>query len=157
MEGHVYGVRLMVDAERAASEVLQQVHAIQGSLRIIRILLLKEHLYECLQTDESRMLTDNRGLQKALDQILQFQDIYFTHPISINSSLKENLMAQAIDPVCGMTVDTETAEFTSNHKGQTYYFCAAGCKKAFEREPESYLFMQHYESGHEPHEHHQSQ
>ena len=45
----------------------------------------------------------------------------------------------AIDPVCKMTVDEETAEFTSEYKGETFYFCAAGCKNAFEEEPEKYL------------------
>lgn len=47
--------------------------------------------------------------------------------------------AQAIDPVCGMTVDTRTATITSEYQGQTYYFCAPGCKKAFDREPEKYV------------------
>ncbi len=45
----------------------------------------------------------------------------------------------AIDPVCGMTVDEKTAQFKTDHKGTTYYFCAPGCKKAFESEPEKYL------------------
>lgn len=48
-------------------------------------------------------------------------------------------MAQAIDPVCGMTVDTETAKFTTQYQGETFYFCAPGCKKAFEKAPEEYL------------------
>lgn len=48
-------------------------------------------------------------------------------------------MATARDPVCGMTVDTETAPATSEYKGQTYYFCAPGCKKQFERDPERYV------------------
>lgn len=47
-------------------------------------------------------------------------------------------MAQAIDPVCGMTVDTETAKFTTQYEGQTVYFCAPGCKKAFEQNPSGY-------------------
>ena len=45
----------------------------------------------------------------------------------------------AIDPVCGMTVDEKTAQIKTDHKGTTYYFCAPGCKKAFESEPEKYL------------------
>ena len=45
----------------------------------------------------------------------------------------------AIDPVCGMEVDTATAEWKANYKGQTYYFCAPGCKRSFEKEPEKYL------------------
>ncbi len=45
----------------------------------------------------------------------------------------------AIDPICGMTVDEKTAKFKTDYNGTTYYFCAPGCKKAFEKEPEKYL------------------
>ena len=48
-------------------------------------------------------------------------------------------MAQAIDLVCGMSVDTQTAQQKSDYQGNTYYFCAPGCKKAFDREPEKYI------------------
>ncbi|MGB9636180.1 MAG: YHS domain-containing protein [Thermoplasmata archaeon] len=43
----------------------------------------------------------------------------------------------AIDPVCKMRV--EDAKYKYEYKGKTYYFCAPGCKKAFERNPEKYL------------------
>ena len=45
---------------------------------------------------------------------------------------------QAIDPICGMTVDVATARHTTEHEGQTVYFCAAGCRQRFEQEPERY-------------------
>lgn len=45
----------------------------------------------------------------------------------------------AIDPVCGMEVETATAEWKTEYNGQTYYFCAPGCKRSFEKEPEKYL------------------
>jgi P-type Cu+ transporter len=45
----------------------------------------------------------------------------------------------AVDPVCKMTVDPPRAAAQSNYKGQTYYFCAVGCKQAFDKEPEKYL------------------
>src|SRR2546426_5042340 len=45
----------------------------------------------------------------------------------------------AIDPVCGMTVDEETAPATAVHNGTTYYFCAPGCKRTFEKDPEAVL------------------
>jgi YHS domain-containing protein len=48
-------------------------------------------------------------------------------------------MAQVKDPVCGMMVDSNTAQHKSEYKGQTYYFCAPGCKKTFDKEPEKYL------------------
>jgi Cu+-exporting ATPase len=44
-----------------------------------------------------------------------------------------------IDPVCKMTVDEKTAAATSEYKGKKYYFCAVGCKKAFDANPEKYL------------------
>jgi len=45
----------------------------------------------------------------------------------------------AKDPVCGMEVDPKTAAAKSEYKGQTYYFCAPGCKVAFEEDPQKYL------------------
>jgi uncharacterized membrane protein YraQ (UPF0718 family)/YHS domain-containing protein len=46
---------------------------------------------------------------------------------------------QVRDPVCGMTVDPATATERVEHAGRTYYFCSAGCRAAFEKEPERYL------------------
>ena len=43
-----------------------------------------------------------------------------------------------IDPVCGMTVDPCKTELIADFKGTRFYFCAAGCLKAFEKEPEKY-------------------
>jgi xanthine dehydrogenase accessory factor len=46
---------------------------------------------------------------------------------------------EARDPVCGMTVEIATAHFTSEYNGKTYYFCAAGCKRSFDKEPGKYV------------------
>ncbi|MFC1932398.1 heavy metal translocating P-type ATPase [Chloroflexota bacterium] len=45
----------------------------------------------------------------------------------------------AIDPVCKMEVEESKAAATSEYKGKKYYFCAAGCRKAFDQDPEKYL------------------
>ena len=46
----------------------------------------------------------------------------------------------AIDPVCGMTVETcNPGGGASTHDGNVYYFCGPGCKVAFEKDPEGYL------------------
>jgi YHS domain-containing protein len=45
----------------------------------------------------------------------------------------------AIDPICKMEVDPKAAPAKAEYKGQTYYFCCAGCKVAFEKDPEKYL------------------
>jgi len=49
------------------------------------------------------------------------------------------VIEMAKDPVCGMEVDEKNAAATSEYKGKTYYFCAVGCKKAFDADPEKYL------------------
>jgi Cu+-exporting ATPase len=44
----------------------------------------------------------------------------------------------AIDPVCKMKVDEAKAAGKSEYNGQTYYFCAAGCKIKFDQNPQQY-------------------
>ena len=48
----------------------------------------------------------------------------------------------ATDPVCGMSVDPATAEYRSFQNGKTYYFCSAGCKEAFDKDPAKYVGQQ---------------
>ena len=45
----------------------------------------------------------------------------------------------AIDPVCQMTVETATAEYRSFHDGKAYYFCSAGCKVSFDKNPGKFI------------------
>lgn len=45
----------------------------------------------------------------------------------------------AVDPVCKMGVNEESAEYKSTYKGKVYYFCALRCKKSFDENPEKYL------------------
>lgn len=44
----------------------------------------------------------------------------------------------AKDPVCGMDVEEAKAAGKSEYKGKTYYFCSAGCKAAFDKQPDKY-------------------
>ena len=45
---------------------------------------------------------------------------------------------QAVDPVCGMTVQTASAK-SAVHNGQVYYFCSQDCRQKFEAAPASYV------------------
>ena len=45
----------------------------------------------------------------------------------------------ALDPVCGMTVNQRQADIVTTIQGQTYYFCAEGCRKSFVVDPQKYL------------------
>ena len=43
------------------------------------------------------------------------------------------------DPICGMNVDPEKAAASSDYMGQTYYFCALGCRDVFAKDPGPYM------------------
>jgi P-type Cu+ transporter len=43
------------------------------------------------------------------------------------------------DPVCGMQVKEDPAEFHSQFAGKKYFFCSDQCRKEFEAEPDAYV------------------
>lgn len=57
--------------------------------------------------------------------------------LGVLSQMPPPQRAEAIDPICGMTVDIATARYSSTRDDQTYYFCSPGCKVAFEKQPAS--------------------
>lgn len=44
-------------------------------------------------------------------------------------------MQAVTDPVCGMSIDAETAAGKSKFEGREYYFCSTDCKRTFEKNP----------------------
>ncbi len=47
-------------------------------------------------------------------------------------------VVEAVDPVCGMTVETGSARHKVDHDGIAYYFCCPACRKAFEEDPAAF-------------------
>ncbi len=47
--------------------------------------------------------------------------------------------AEAIDPICGMTVPIAGAKHTAEVDGVTYYFCCGGCRTRFLADPAQYI------------------
>ena len=43
------------------------------------------------------------------------------------------------DPVCRMAVSPAETTPNTTYNRQVYYFCAPGCRRAFERDPEAYV------------------
>jgi xanthine dehydrogenase accessory factor len=46
---------------------------------------------------------------------------------------------EAKDPICGMTVDVSAAKYKSEFRGNSFYFCCAGCKQKFDQHPDKYV------------------
>src|SRR5215472_15645715 len=47
--------------------------------------------------------------------------------------------ASVRDPVCGMNVNPTSAKHVSEHEGEKYHFCSAGCAEKFKAAPGKYL------------------
>ena len=60
-------------------------------------------------------------------------------------------MAIATDPVCGMEVDMDNAQYVAEHNGQRFYFCSRGCMLDFQDDPERYLDPDYKPSGMDGH------
>jgi Cu+-exporting ATPase len=45
------------------------------------------------------------------------------------------------DPVCGMNVNSATAQYVHGHSGKNYYFCCAACADKFKADPTKYLTL----------------
>jgi xanthine dehydrogenase accessory factor len=63
-------------------------------------------------------------------------------PEATAASIQAAQPAEARDPVCGMTVRADSSSRPFEHDGITYYFCCAGCRAAFERDPAAHLTAQ---------------
>lgn len=75
----------------------------------------------------------NRISQNSLEEIVQSIVVknaanHKNHPDDI-----------VIDPVCHMTVKTDSPELYSEYRGKRYFFCAHSCKIAFDEDPEAYV------------------
>jgi P-type Cu+ transporter len=65
-------------------------------------------------------------------------------PAKPSQSKKGNIMnmddtTEVKDPVCGMTINRDSAAASQEYNGQTYYFCSAGCAENFAKDPAKYL------------------
>ena len=60
-------------------------------------------------------------------------------PVGLEAAIAEALaLAEAKDPICGMTVEVATARHQSDWAGRSVYFCCARCKDIFDADPARY-------------------
>jgi len=73
-----------------------------------------------------------------LAEIIEMRRTSPTH-WTLSQSAPLDTPTEACDPVCGMMVEIATARYVSEHEGEKYYFCNAGCQHTFEQSPQKYL------------------
>lgn len=72
IEGHIRGVKVMVQESRPCPDVLVQIAAIRGALDKVARVILDEHLTECIgrAAKEGNIETEIEELKSALDRFL---------------------------------------------------------------------------------------
>ncbi|MGF1486888.1 MAG: metal-sensing transcriptional repressor [Prochloraceae cyanobacterium] len=72
IEGHVRGVKTMINESRPCPEVLVQIAAIRGALDKVARIVLDEHLSECIAraAREGNIESEIEELKAALDRFL---------------------------------------------------------------------------------------
>jgi CsoR family transcriptional regulator, copper-sensing transcriptional repressor len=72
IEGHIRGVKLMVQESRPCPDVLVQIAAIRGALDRVARIILDEHLTECIgrAAREGNIDVEIEELKSALDRFL---------------------------------------------------------------------------------------
>ncbi len=72
IEGHVRGIKTMVNEDRDCPEVLIQIAAIRGALDRVARIILDEHLSECITraAEDGSIDIEIEALKAALDRFL---------------------------------------------------------------------------------------
>ncbi|HEY9881954.1 MAG TPA: metal-sensitive transcriptional regulator [Leptolyngbyaceae cyanobacterium] len=72
IEGHIRGIKTMVQESRPCPDVLVQVAAVRGALDRVARIILDEHLSECVSraAEEGNIDDEIRQLKAALDRFL---------------------------------------------------------------------------------------
>jgi CsoR family transcriptional regulator, copper-sensing transcriptional repressor len=72
IEGHIRGIKTMVQENRPCPEVLVQVAAVRGALDRVARIILDEHLTECIAraAKEGNIDSEIEELKSALDRFL---------------------------------------------------------------------------------------
>lgn len=93
--------------------------------------------YEIMRLLQNIARTQNRSviivshdqrIKDIADRVLWLEDGQF-----------KEMRTMATDPVCGMSIERESATTTFLLNGTTFYFCAEGCRKEFAQQPEKFL------------------
>ncbi|MFQ5576293.1 MAG: ATP-binding cassette domain-containing protein [Anaerolineae bacterium] len=77
------------------------------------------------------IVSHDQRIKDVADRVLWLEDGQF-----------KDVVEMALDPVCGMSVDKETAPAQTRHNGNVFYFCARGCRDEFLEAPERFLVNQ---------------
>ncbi|HZO76654.1 MAG TPA: XdhC family protein [Solirubrobacteraceae bacterium] len=79
------------------------------------------------------------GTQEEIAVAILAELVAWSHtPGAVRGAIEAGPFAEAVDPVCGMTVPVPGARIAAEHDGTTYWFCSPACRARFVSEPDRY-------------------
>lgn len=82
------------------------------------------------------------GSQEEIAVAILAELVAWSHRRSGAERAGAGALAEAVDPVCGMTVAVAGADDTAVHRGVRYWFCSSGCRARFESDPTRYATVE---------------
>jgi len=138
-------IHLLRDSELSVTQIQEMLDLPQSNLSQ-HLMVLRNAKVVKTRKDGKQVYyaVAHKNFIKASDLVRQvLVEKYKNDPLADEFILKmSELVPLAQDPVCGMRVSPKTASYANKHKGQEYYFCAAGCLDKFKAEPEKYIDKQ---------------
>lgn len=130
-------LQLLKNRQLSVNEMVEMLGMRQPNLSQ-HLGLLRQHKLLKVKRDGQKAyytLADN-NITKAVDMIYDF--LKGNHSLG-DRILPERLFPIVKDPVCGMRLSVSEVFNKSTLNGQTYYFCASGCKHKFETNTKAYI------------------
>lgn len=135
-------IQLLRDRSMCVSDIYDMLDLPQANI--------SQHLM--ILRDAGAVTTQRKGkhivYRLAHPEILQASDLlrqvmitqHKDSPIANHLTLTmQDLVPLTHDPVCHMRLSPKTAGFTTKYQNNHYYFCASGCLKKFQANPQKYV------------------
>ena len=130
-------LQLLKNRQLNVNEMVEMLGMRQPNLSQHLTLLRQHHLVNVNRRGQKAYYTlAGNKITKAVDMIYQF--LQTQHGFSEEFPAKY-LFPIVKDVVCGMRLSVSEVFDTAKHRGQTYYFCAGGCKDKFLAHPSRYV------------------
>ncbi len=136
-------IHLIRDQELSVSDIHQMLDLPQANISQ-HLMLLRDTGIVKTRRDGKQIfysLADKKFIQASdLMREITIQQLVESGQSTQEAMMKINDLVPLVhDPVCQMRVSPKTAGFSCDHDHQTYYFCASGCMKLFQKDPAKYV------------------
>jgi ArsR family transcriptional regulator len=136
-------IHLIRDQELSVSDIHQMLDLPQANISQ-HLMLLRDAGIVKTRRDGKQVfyaLADKKFIQASdLMREVTVQQLVLSGKSAQEALIKINELVPLVhDPVCQMRVSPKTAGFSCDHHNSTYYFCASGCMKLFQKDPEKYV------------------